>query len=64
MPGGGPLAIGTADVDIDADGAALHAGAAPGRYVALTVTDNGVGMDAETRAHLFSCARGPRDRRC
>ena len=28
-------------------------GIAPGRYVVLTVSDNGTGMDAETQKHLF-----------
>jgi two-component system, cell cycle sensor histidine kinase and response regulator CckA len=30
-----------------------HAGASAGRYVVLTVTDTGTGMDVETLSHLF-----------
>jgi two-component system cell cycle sensor histidine kinase/response regulator CckA len=33
--------------------AASRVGLEPGRYVVITVSDNGVGMDAETRAHVF-----------
>jgi len=30
-----------------------HAGAKPGHYVMLTLTDSGTGIDAETLAHIF-----------
>jgi PAS domain S-box-containing protein len=53
MPGGGRLAIQTAEVEVDAAFAAARAGLAPGHYVLLTVTDSGVGMDARTLAHIF-----------
>jgi two-component system cell cycle sensor histidine kinase/response regulator CckA len=53
MPGGGQLTIETANVDIDAESAATQVGSRPGRYVRLSVSDTGAGMDVETRRHLF-----------
>jgi PAS domain S-box-containing protein len=53
MPEGGRLTIATADMELDAGYAELHFPAEPGRYVMLSVSDTGTGMDAETKAHLF-----------
>ena len=53
MPGGGRLTIETANVDIDAESVAAQVGSRAGRYVRLSVSDTGAGMDAETRRHLF-----------
>jgi signal transduction histidine kinase/CheY-like chemotaxis protein len=54
MPGGGTLTFRTANVEVGpAEAEARGDGAAPGRYVALSVSDSGVGMDAVTRARIF-----------
>jgi PAS domain S-box-containing protein len=53
MPEGGELIIQTSSVDLDSDYAALHPTVTPGRYVLITVTDTGIGMDKETQAHIF-----------
>ncbi|MDP9339704.1 MAG: PAS domain S-box protein [Acidobacteriota bacterium] len=53
MPEGGGLRIDTKNIMLDDAYARLHPGAKPGQYVCLTVTDSGIGMDAETLAHIF-----------
>ena len=53
MPNGGRLTIATANVDLDEDFARLHPPQAAGRYVLLSISDTGIGMDASTQAHIF-----------
>ncbi len=53
MPGGGKLLIETARVERDESYAQSHPEARAGRYVMLAVSDNGVGMDEETRQRIF-----------
>jgi PAS domain S-box-containing protein len=53
MPGGGRLLIETANVEVDGGYAAIHANLAPGRYVALKVSDNGTGMSPEIVDRAF-----------
>ncbi len=53
MPGGGRLTIRTFNQTIDAAQARNHPDVAAGRYVVISVTDTGVGMDAEVQARAI-----------
>jgi PAS domain S-box-containing protein len=53
MPDGGHLTIETANMVLDEDYAARHLDVQPGRYVVLAVSDDGVGISDEVKAHLF-----------
>jgi PAS domain S-box-containing protein len=53
MPNGGRLTIATSNVVLDEHYPRLHDPVAPGPYVMVSVTDTGVGMDAETVVHIF-----------
>jgi two-component system cell cycle sensor histidine kinase/response regulator CckA len=53
MPQGGTLGIETAAVELDDAYAQAHFPAVSGKYVRLTMSDTGVGMDAATSARIF-----------
>jgi two-component system, cell cycle sensor histidine kinase and response regulator CckA len=53
MPDGGLLSIGTSAVELDGHYAAEHTEVSPGIHVLLEITDDGVGMDAETVDRIF-----------
>lgn len=53
IPGVGMLTIETRNAVIDETYCHSHAICAPGDFVMLMVSDNGVGMDQETLSHLF-----------
>lgn len=53
MPGGGQVTIEMWNADPDNEGEGREMPIRPGSYVVLSVTDNGTGMDEETRSHLF-----------
>jgi hypothetical protein len=53
MPAGGKLTIETSSMVVDDQFARTHLYVNPGQYVVLTVTDTGMGMSAEVKAHLF-----------
>jgi two-component system, cell cycle sensor histidine kinase and response regulator CckA len=53
MPKGGKIVLVTSNVEIDETYARQHSSIKPGRYVSLTVTDTGSGMDLETQSRIF-----------
>jgi PAS domain S-box-containing protein len=53
MSATGRLTIETRNVRVDARQAVQNVGARPGEFVCLTVSDTGIGMDAETLSHVF-----------
>ncbi|HTR38579.1 MAG TPA: response regulator [Bryobacteraceae bacterium] len=53
MPEGGKVLIETANVDVPTGELEAESSVPSGSYVLLTVTDNGTGMDRETRRHIF-----------
>jgi PAS domain S-box-containing protein len=53
MPRGGLLTVETANVTLDRESALLHQVERAGDYVTLAVSDTGVGMSDEVKAHIF-----------
>ena len=53
MPQGGKLFIHTANVDLDETYSRQHAYVKEGRYVMLSFSDTGCGMDKQTQAKIF-----------
>jgi len=53
MPTGGILTVETRNVTISEEEASRRRPVSPGQYVLLSVTDNGMGMDAEIKARIF-----------
>jgi hypothetical protein len=53
MPNGGELSLSTAALDIGRSESDAVSGLKPGRYVLLTVTDTGIGVDDKARTRLF-----------
>lgn len=53
MPKGGRLTLQTSNAELDEAYARHHVSVVPGRYVLLTVSDSGVGMDEDTIPHIF-----------
>lgn len=53
MPHGGRITISTANLVLTGDDPTIPPFVQPGEYVMLSVQDDGTGMDAETRQHVF-----------
>ena len=53
MPSGGTLTFETGNIYLDEDYVKLHRGVKTGRYVIITVTDTGTGMDKDTQSKIF-----------
>jgi PAS domain S-box-containing protein len=53
MPDGGEVTIETSDVELTPESARRAGAPGPGRYVRLSVSDTGMGMDAQTQSRIF-----------
>ena len=53
LPRGGTITLAVDQVELDADYVQRHPGMQPGPHIRLSVSDTGVGMDAETLARIF-----------
>jgi signal transduction histidine kinase len=53
MPEGGELIIETQNVIVDETYCRTHHYGRPGKYVQISVTDTGAGMDTDTQQHIF-----------
>jgi signal transduction histidine kinase len=53
MPSGGRLLLETLNVYLDEEYCRSHIDTVPGNYVALRVSDTGMGMDEKTKLHIF-----------
>jgi PAS domain S-box-containing protein len=53
MPQGGRLTIETSNVELDENYRRQYPYVNPGKYVQITVSDTGSGIDAETQKHIF-----------
>jgi two-component system, cell cycle sensor histidine kinase and response regulator CckA len=53
MPRGGKITIQTSEATFEAHASREHGLVAPGSYIVLTVSDTGLGMDAETQSRIF-----------
>lgn len=53
MPNGGKIIIETSNIELDDSYCKYHDGVTPGSYVMLSISDNGSGMDANTKNKMF-----------
>ena len=53
MPNGGKLSIETKSVELNEEYCRQHTEVQPGSFVMLSISDNGMGMDAATQARIF-----------
>jgi len=53
MLGGGKLILKTKNITLDETYCKRNTNASPGDFLVLSISDNGLGMDAETQKHIF-----------
>jgi two-component system, cell cycle sensor histidine kinase and response regulator CckA len=53
LPHGGAIRLGVSPIQLGEDYAREHPGVRAGRYVMISIGDDGIGMDADTRARVF-----------